>query len=313
MSTSTSRQRPKVANYSERHVVKETHQKKPNLAIPKKAEKPGNVDSKRVRVASSGKPVDSGITKSVSDGGGKMTKFRSLDDIPDIAEDYTPHFKDDDDYDDQYNDEKEDDNEYEDDDQDDQQYYRQQHQQYQQQQQSSYQSPQKPPPLPAEKQRQPMQHVQHQYVQDDDYCDQQDRYGYEQDDDDYDFDDISDDDDEPVSLLPHPVMCVSIHVIDASFCVQIIPPRNAHAAPRGAVPNKSTAVSDQRRQPPQQAAVRRPSPIVYDEDAGRKGRQQGQQKVYTEEEKLYFDRQPREVNYKYVLAARFLLRRFKCQ
>jgi hypothetical protein len=107
------RQRPKVANYTARNDFKNQLKKstppkdslpprtrqregngesdnQPNTIIPKKVPSSKTVESKRIRHASSGKPVGPPIAEKPSEGGGVMTKFRNLDDIPDITDDYNP-------------------------------------------------------------------------------------------------------------------------------------------------------------------------------------------------------------------------------
>lgn len=81
--------------------------------------------------------------------------------------------------------------------------------------------------------------------------------------------------------------------------------QNRHAAPKAAIGGKAKGIGVHGHISSHHQAIRRPSPIVYDEDAGRKSRQQGggppqgpPKRVYSEEEKLYFDKQPREVAYK---------------
>jgi hypothetical protein len=106
------RQRPKVANYSARNELKnqikketppkvdrgresdgresEVKSNQPKTIIPKKLPASNSVESKRVRHASSGKPIGSLVAEKPSENGGVMTQFRNLDDIPDITEDYNP-------------------------------------------------------------------------------------------------------------------------------------------------------------------------------------------------------------------------------
>lgn len=109
------RQRPKLANYSARNDLKTQLKKstspkeslppnerirqregngetnnQPKTIIPKKVITSKTVESKRIRHASSGKPVGPPIAEKASEGGGVMTKFRSLDDIPDLTDDYNP-------------------------------------------------------------------------------------------------------------------------------------------------------------------------------------------------------------------------------
>jgi hypothetical protein len=106
------RQRPKVANYTARNEFKnqikkntppkvdrvrerdgnenEIKSNKPKTIIPKKLPTSNSLESKRIRHVSSGKPIGSLVAEKPSENGGVMTRFRNLDDIPDLTDDYNP-------------------------------------------------------------------------------------------------------------------------------------------------------------------------------------------------------------------------------
>eukprot|EP00602_Paraphysomonas_sp_CaronLab_P008651 CAMPEP_0185036958 /NCGR_PEP_ID=MMETSP1103-20130426/30731_1 /TAXON_ID=36769 /ORGANISM="Paraphysomonas bandaiensis, Strain Caron Lab Isolate" /LENGTH=349 /DNA_ID=CAMNT_0027574733 /DNA_START=203 /DNA_END=1252 /DNA_ORIENTATION=+ len=202
---------------------------------------------------------------------GKMTKFKSLDEIPDLGENYEPTWNDDDDH-------------YEspepDDDDNDYDYS------YQSHGNQSYQpDAYAPPPLPAECNRgvrfaspdsySPHRNAQYQHRSNDvprqEHVESSRNYRQSYDGDYSDFSDNSDDDDEPPQVPS--VGRKQLRNNHHHSPQKVSNPRNGRAKN---VVNRGMPTCD-------------PSPIRYEAP---------ERSVRSSEEQLYFERQPRDVNYK---------------
>jgi hypothetical protein len=308
------RQRPKVANYSDRNDFKnqlkkatppkDSNQRRqredpnannnPNTIIPKKVATSKTVESKRIRHASSGKPVGPPITEKPSEGGGVMTKFRSLDDIPDISDDFNPFEVDEEVEDETYYSNTQ----YKAVSHDSHPSYQPQNNHRMQQPVTQQQSNHNPPPLPLEMNRGNYHHQKS-------YSDPEEESEIEEDDEipkhqygvggqkwapshlhpppqnDYD-DDWNSDEDEAYSHNHH------------------LPPLPSSQKQNNKVngrANYSSPPKETKSHPSaQKNQARHPSPIVYDP----KALSNSPQSSHSPEDKLFFDRQPRDVEYKSV-------------